>query len=225
MEQRLHTPQPLDRIQQNWLATTERRILNWLCAKMPPAMTPDKLTAIGMAGAALVFIGYVCSNFGAIWLTVALAGYAVQWFGDSLDGSLARYRKIERPSYGYFLDHSCDGIANLMIVLGIGLSPFVGMNVALIALAGYFLMSMHAFLAARVIGEMRLSYMAAGPTELRLFLMLLTVAMMFDDPAKDLIGNVSGFDILIGTIGAGLILLFIVQTFAVARQLAVTDRR
>ena len=208
MEQRLHTPQPLDRIQQNWLATTERRILTWLCGKMPPAMTPDRLTAIGMAGAALVFIGYVCSNFGAGWLALALAGYAVQWFGDSLDGSLARYRKIERPSYGYFLDHSCDG-----------------MNVALIALAGYFLMSMHAFLAARVIGELRLSYMAAGPTELRLFLMLLTVAMMFDDPTKDLIGNVSGFDILIGGIGVGLILLFVVQTFAVARQLAVTDRR
>ena len=112
-----------------------------------------------------------------------------------------------------------------MVVLGIGLSPFVGMNVALIALAGYFLMSMHAFLAARVIGELRLSYMAAGPTELRLFLMLLTVAMMFDDPTKDLIGNVSGFDILIGGIGVGLILLFVVQTFAVARQLAVTDRR
>lgn len=225
MEQRLHTPQPLDRIQQNWLATTERRILTWLCGTMPPAMTPDRLTAIGMAGAALVFIGYVCSNFGAGWLALALAGYAVQWFGDSLDGSLARYRKIERPSYGYFLDHSCDGLANLMIVLGIGLSPFVGMNVALIALAGYFLMSMHAFLAARVIGELRLSYMAAGPTELRLFLMLLTVAMMFDDPTKDLIGNVSGFDILIGGIGVGLILLFVVQTFAVARQLAVTDRR
>lgn len=188
-------------------------------------MTPDRLTAIGMAGAALVFVGYVASNMGPRWLLLALAGYAVQWFGDSLDGSLARYRKIERPSYGYFLDHSCDGLANLMIVLGIGLSPFVGMNVALIALAGYFLMSMHAFLAARVIGELRLSYMAAGPTELRLFLMLLTVAMMFDDPTKDLIGNVSGFDILIGGIGGGLILLFVIQTFAVAKQLAVTDRR
>ncbi|MBN3536310.1 CDP-alcohol phosphatidyltransferase family protein [Sphingomonas pseudosanguinis] len=225
MTQRLQTPQPLDRIQQNWLATTERRILNWLCARMPAAMTPDRLTAIGMAGAALVFVGYVASNMGPGWLLLALAGYAVQWFGDSLDGSLARYRKIERPSYGYFLDHSCDGLANLMIVLGIGLSPFVGMNVALIALAGYFLMSMHAFLAARVIGELRLSYMAAGPTELRLFLMLLTVAMMFDDPTKDLIGNVSGFDILIGGIGGGLILLFVIQTFAVAKQLAVTDRR
>lgn len=187
-------------------------------------MTPDRLTAIGMAGAATVLSAMSAAilaraGWRSRWPAMRCSGSATRWT------AAARYRKIERPSYGYFLDHSCDGLANLMIVLGIGLSPFVGMNVALIALAGYFLMSMHAFLAARVIGELRLSYMAAGPTELRLFLMLLTVAMMFDDPTKDLIGNVSGFDILIGGIGVGLILLFVVQTFAVARQLAVTDRR
>jgi phosphatidylglycerophosphate synthase len=225
MKEQPRTPPALNRIQHNWLAAKERRLLTWLCGKMPPSMTPDRLTAIGMGGSALVFIGYVGSNLGVWWLLVALAGYAIQWFGDSLDGSLARFRKIERPSYGYFLDHSCDGLANLLIVAGIGLSPFVDMDVALIALAGYFLMSMHAFLSARVIGELRLSYLAAGPTELRLFLMLLTIAMMFDDPNRDLIGSVSGFDVLIGAIGGGLILLFIVQTLAVARQLAMTDRR
>ena len=213
----------LHRIQRNWLAASERRLLTWLCGKMPPAITPDRLTALGMFGALMVFVGYVGSNFGTWWLAVALAGYVVQWFGDSLDGSLARFRRIERPSYGYFLDHSCDGLANLLIVAGMGLSPFVTMNVALVALTGYFLMSMHAFLSARVVGELRLSYLAAGPTELRLVLMLLTVAMMFDDPKRDLIGSVSGFDILIGTIGAGLILLFVTQTAIVARQLAAQD--
>ncbi|HCE22602.1 MAG TPA: CDP-alcohol phosphatidyltransferase, partial [Hyphomonas sp.] len=135
---------------------------------MPASITPDRLTAIGMIGATMVFGGYIASNLGHLWLLLSLAGYVVQWFGDSMDGSLARYRKIERPSYGYFIDHSCDGMANLLFVAGIGLSPYVTMNIAMVALAGYLLMSVHTFLAARVMGELRLSYLAMGPTELRL---------------------------------------------------------
>lgn len=209
----------LTRIQENWLAARERRILNWLCARMPASVTPDRLTALGMFGAAMIFVGYLGSNFGSAWLLLSLAGYAIQWFGDSMDGSLARFRRIERPSYGYFLDHSCDGLANLLIVGGIGLSPFVTMDVAMVALAGYFLMSIHAFLSARVIGELRLSYLAAGPTELRLFLMALTVAMMVVGPDRDVIGSISGFDLIVGAIGAILILLFVVQTLSVSRLL------
>ena len=133
-------PAALDRIQQNWLAAGERRLLNWLCARMPASVTPDKLTILGMVGAVMIFAGYVASNLAPEWLILAIVGYGVQWFGDSLDGSLARYRRIERPSYGYFIDHSCDGLANMLIVAGMGLSPFVTMDIAMIALAGYLLM-------------------------------------------------------------------------------------
>jgi phosphatidylglycerophosphate synthase len=105
------SPKPLDRIQENWLAVKERRLLNWLCARMPAWVTPDKLTILGMIGAFMIFIGYVGSNLAYPWLILAIAGYVVQWFGDSMDGSLARHRRIERPSYGYFIDHSCDGLA------------------------------------------------------------------------------------------------------------------
>src|SRR3546814_2836657 len=88
-----------------------------------------------MVGAVAIFLGYALSTFSAEWLFLALAGYVVQWLGDSLDGSLARFRHIERPSYGYFIDHSCDGLAGLLIFAGMGLSPFVTMDIALIALA------------------------------------------------------------------------------------------
>ena len=218
-------PPALDRIQQNWLAAGERRILNWLCAHMPAAITPDVLTLTGMVGAVMVFAGYVASNWGINWLALTLAGYAVQWFGDSLDGSLARWRRIERPSYGYFIDHSCDGMANLLIVAGIGLSPFVTMDVAMIALAGYLLMSIHTFLSARVVGELRLSYLAAGPTELRLMLMGMTVMMWVLGPDRGLFGFISGFDLFVGGIGAILILLFLGQTIATGRRLAALERR
>ena len=178
------------------------------------------LTFIGMVGAFLIFAGYVASNLLEEWLWLAIAGYAVQWFGDSTDGSLARFRKIERPRYGYFLDHSCDGLATTLIVAGIGLSPYVTLEVALVALAGYLLLSIHAFLSVRVLGELKLSYLNAGPTELRFMLIGLTLAMMWFGTGPGWFGSVSGFDIFVGVIGAILIVLFVSQTASIAQRLA-----
>lgn len=221
----LEATKSLSRIQQNWLAANERRLLNWLCQRMPDWVTPDRLTAIGMAGALMTFIGYAASNISTPWLILAIVGYIVQWFGDSMDGSLARYRRIERPAYGYFIDHSCDGLATLLILAGIGLSSFVRMDVAMVALAGYLLLSIHAYLTARVLGEFRLSYLSAGPTELRLMLITLTVMMMILGSGPGLFGLWSGFDIFVGTVATILILLFIGQTLVTARRLAQAENR
>ena len=214
---------PIVRVQENVLARTERRVLNHLCARMPAWITPDRLTAIGMLGALMVFAGYVASNLGDGWLWLAIGGYVVQWFGDSMDGSLARFRGIERPRYGYFLDHSCDGMATALVVTGIGLSGYVLLEVALVALAGYLLLSIHAFLSVRVLGELKLSYLYAGPTELRLFLVCLTLAMIFAGPDPVLGGVFSWFDIVVGIIGLFLIALFVLQTLATARRLSVDE--
>lgn len=217
-------PPALARIQQNLLARNERRLLNWLCARLPRWVTPDKLTILGLIGSFMTFAGYVLSNLGPLWLILAIAGYLVNWFGDSLDGSIARFRHIERPSYGYFIDHSCDGLTVLMILTGMGLSPFVTMDYAMVALAGYLLLAIHTFLSARVLGEFKLSYMAGGPTELRVMLIGLTVMMMVlgDDPG--VFGAISGFDIFVGAVGALLIVLFATQTFVTGRRLAKIDR-
>ena len=214
---------PIDRIQENLVARVERRILNWLCARLPRRVSPDMLTALGMVGAVLVFVGYLGSNADRDWLWLAVAGYVVHWFGDSLDGSLARFRKIERPRYGYFLDHSCDGLATTLLVVGIGLSPYVELEVALIALAGYLLMSIHAFLSVRVLGELRLSYMNAGPTELRLVLIALTLAMYYAGPEAPILWQLNGFDLFVGAVGCLLVALFVIQTVQVARRLAVEE--
>ncbi|MCI4590833.1 CDP-alcohol phosphatidyltransferase family protein [Sphingobium sp. BYY-5] len=214
----------LSRIQENWLATKERKLLNWLCAQMPPYVTPDRLTALGMIGACMIFLGYLGSNLHSSWLLLAIVGYVVQWFGDSMDGSIARFRRIERPSYGYFIDHSCDGLATLFILAGIGLSPFVTMDVAMVALAGYLLLSIHAYLSARVLGEFKLSYLAAGPTELRLMLIALTLMMIALGSGPGYFGRLSGFDLFVGTVGFILILLFVIQTLATGRRLARSER-
>lgn len=214
----------IDRIQENLLARSERRLLNWLCARMPAWVSPDLLTFIGMVGAFMVFGGYLASNLAEEWLWLSIAGYGVQWFGDSTDGSLARFRKIERPRYGYFLDHSCDGLATTLVVVGIGLSAYVTLEIALVALAGYLLLSIHAFLSVRVLGELKLSYLNAGPTELRFVLIALTLAMMwFGSEGQGWFGAVSGFDLFVGGVGGLLIVLFVVQTAVTARRLAVME--
>lgn len=215
----------IDRIQQNILAKGERRLLNWLCARLPMWVTPDRLTGLGIVGALMIFGGYAASMVSLDWLWLSIAGYAVQWFGDSLDGSIARFRKIERPSFGYFIDHSCDGITTLLILAGIGFSPFVRMDVALVAMTGYLLLSIHAYLSVHTMGEMRLSYLAAGPTELRFVLIGMTILMYVLGSGPGWFGMLSGFDLFVGAVGLLFIVLFLIQTVATAQRLAARGER
>ncbi len=210
---------PVNRVQQNVLALNERRLLTWLAARMPPSVTPDRLTSIGFFGGVTVGVSYALSTFDINWLWVAIAGYFINWFGDSLDGSLARFRKIERPSFGYFIDHSTDALGNMVMLVGLGLSPFLRLDVALFGLAAYLLLSIHTFLAARVIGEFRMSYMAGGPTELRIMLIAMTLTMFMLGPDPVFGTTLSAFDWFIGSLAAILVALFIVQTTITSRIL------
>lgn len=210
---------PVQRIQQNLLAANERRLLTWLAERMPPSVTPDRLTTVGFLGACTVSAGYALSSWRIEWLWVAIAGFFINWFGDSLDGSLARFRKIERPTFGYFIDHSTDALGNMIIVGGLGLSPYLRLDVALFGLGAYLLLSIHTFLAAKVVDEFRLSYMAGGPTELRLVLIAMTLCMFVMGPDTVLGTVFSPFDLFIGGLGIILVLLFIGQTASTAREL------
>jgi len=207
------------RIQQNFLARHERRLLNWICPRLPAWVTPDQLTTLGFLGAVIVAAGYMLSWIDDEWLGLCLVGYIVNWFGDSLDGSLARWRRIERPRYGYFVDHSIDAVGTLLMVGAIGASPYMRLDVALMAVIGYFLLSIHTFLAAKVVGEFRLSYMAGGPTELRLMLMAMTVTMALVGPGDIGGTNFSPFDLFGLVVASILVTIFVVQSFAMAHML------
>lgn len=224
-DENAHNPEPLDRIQQNVLAKAERRLLNWICPRLPLWVTPDKLTGFGVFGALVIFAGYALSAYSLHWLWLAIAGYVFQWFGDSLDGSIARWRKIERPKFGYFIDHSVDGLVILLIMAGMGMSPYVRMDAALFATAGYLLLSIHAYLAARVLSEFKLSYLNFGPTELRFLLIGLTLVMMWLGPdAGRTDPRTTGFDWFVGIAAAVLNTLFIWQTLVTARRLDLMER-
>lgn len=209
----------LTRVQESVLAGGERKLLAWLCQRLPAWATPDQLTALGLGSALLIFAAFALSARDPVWLWLVVLGLFLNWFGDSLDGSLARFRKIERPAFGYFIDHSCDGLAALLVFSGMGLSPYVRLDVGLLAAAGYLLLSIHTFLAARVTDVFQISQAGLGPTELRLVLVALTLAMFFLGPDFGRVGAFSGFDIFTGCVAVASIAIFIVQTLRLAKRL------
>lgn len=156
------------RINDSFLALKERAALLALVRRLPDWATPDHLTAIGLCGAGLTLLGFIGCRWSDGFLIAVVGGLFLNWFGDSLDGTLARYRAIERPHYGYFIDHSSDLIAQTLIVVGLGVSPYFTVGSSLLVLSLYLLISSYTYL--RVVTERvhRLSYGGMGATEFRL---------------------------------------------------------
>lgn len=173
---------PLQRTNTGWLEPLERRTLAALAARMPGWVTPDHLTALGFAGSLITFAGYALAAVDSAWLWVASIGLVVNWFGDSLDGSLARFRKIERPNYGYFLDNSIDLVMQFLLAAGIGISGYIRWDLCFLALSVFLMMSVLTLLRAKISGVFQLSYGGVGPTEMRMLFILLNAAMFFFPP-------------------------------------------
>jgi phosphatidylglycerophosphate synthase len=185
----------------------ERPALRWLAAHMPAWMNPDILTLIGIGGAVMIFAGYVLSNAHPGYLWLANLGFVVNWFGDSLDGTLARYRHIERPKYGYFVDHTVDAFSQLLIFAGLGLTPFVRFEIAAAALVGYLLMSVFVYVNTFVSGVFKISYGRLGPTEMRALAILINVYLFLD--GNRTVGLPIGDLTVVELIVIGLALLFL----------------
>jgi phosphatidylglycerophosphate synthase len=158
-------------------APLERRFLPWLAGKLPRWILPDDMTAVGVLAAFGVCAAYQLSNQGSGWLWAASALLVLQWVGDSLDGTLARVRKIQRPKYGYYLDHMVDAIATAAIGLGLGLSPYMLLSIGALIVVGYLILSINVYLESMAFGRFRLGYGYFGPTELRCVLILLNTAL------------------------------------------------
>jgi phosphatidylglycerophosphate synthase len=175
---------PPERIEVYLTAKSERRLLNRLCAALPPWMTSDHLSAIGLFGAVLSGLSYVAANWSPIFFWLSSVGLLINWFGDSLDGSLARYRKTERPRYGYFVDHSLDVINYCWLFVGLGFSPYIPMNVALFALIGILLMHVYTLMSNHLSENYNATVFNLGPTELRLVFVYLNAVMYIRGPLK-----------------------------------------
>jgi phosphatidylglycerophosphate synthase len=208
------------RVQANLVARHERRALDWMCERMPRHVTPDSLTVAGMVGAGIAFAGYWATRLDPAFVWIATLGIILHWLGDSLDGSLARHRRCERPRYGYFLDHSVDALCNLAIVGGLGLSVFVRLDVALFVLCSYYLLCMHVFLYNHVNRVFRLSFLAVGPTELRLGLVAINTIFFFEWPAGAPVGSgCSPYDWFLIGVGLVFVSVFTYQTLLTIKML------
>jgi archaetidylinositol phosphate synthase len=156
------------RILDTFTGPVERPLLHWLAARQPAWVTPDMLTGVSIFGAVVIFIGFLLTNDSKNYLWLVTLGFVINWYGDSLDGTLARYRHIERPIYGFYIDHVADAFVEMLIFLGLGLSPYVRFDLACLALIGYFLLSVLVYVRTCVKGEFTISYGKLGPTEARL---------------------------------------------------------
>jgi archaetidylinositol phosphate synthase len=152
------------------LARQEARVLEWIARRLPAWVMPDHLTALGVVAAIGIAAAYLLSNGAEVWLWAATALLVVHWLGDSLDGTLARVRKIERPTYGYYLDHLVDALATALIGLGLGLSPYMLLSVGLVIVIVYLVLSINTYLETYAFGVFTLGYGRIGPTEVRILL-------------------------------------------------------
>lgn len=173
------------RIQTSVLNALEKKALIWLAERQPRWMTSDMLTAIGVLGSVIVALGYTLSNYSLNWLWLATFGFFVNWYGDSLDGTLARVRKTQRPIYGFYLDHCIDGVTMSIMCVGAGLSQMMNLGIAMAVLVLYLLLSISVYINAHLKGEFKLTFAGMGPTEFRLIMMIVNTVFIYVTPIHD----------------------------------------
>jgi len=208
------------RMNASFTARLEKRLLTWIARRLPPWVTSDALSALGLAAMVAVAASFALLR-STPWAAAAIVvSLAVNWFGDSLDGTVARVRRQERPRFGYYVDHAIDLAGTTLLMLGVAGSGLMHPLLALAVLVGYLLVSAESYLATHAAGVFRMSFLGFGPTELRLVLAIGTVKCA-RSPFIDLFGGptVRLFDVGGIVAIAGLAIAFGVATVRNARAL------
>src|SRR5688572_31483995 len=207
------------------LARFERYVLPRMARSLPGWVMPDHLTGLGLFASTIIMVAYMLSNRNDAWLWLASGALVVQWFGDSLDGNLARYRKITRPRYGYYLDHLTDAYSTLAIGLGLGLSPYMLLAVGLAIVTAYLILSINVYLETYVFGEFSFSYGKLGPTEVRVLLMLLNTFAYFAGPRYFAVAGIETtvLDVVGATIAVAMLLMLLGRARGNLRKLAALE--
>lgn len=169
-----------ERIQTSILNRLEKKALIWLAERMPAWVTSDMLTYLGVASA--VFYALFCwlANYNVNYFWASSFCLILNWYGDSLDGSLARVRQTQRPKYGFFIDHSLDALTTCLFCIGLGLSPLMYLSISLFIMGGYLCMSIYTYLSTIIIGKFRLTYASLGPTEMRLIIIAVCILYIYN---------------------------------------------
>ncbi|MFI5107079.1 MAG: CDP-alcohol phosphatidyltransferase family protein, partial [Terriglobales bacterium] len=206
LEMRRTRPFPeVTRVQESWVATFEKRALLWLAAHTPAAIGPDHLTVLGLAAQIGAGTCYALAAWNRYWLLGVIACLALNWLGDSLDGTLARVRQRLRPRYGFYVDHMVDSFGALALMGGLALSGYMHPAIAIGLLIAFLMLSIQSYLATHALGEFRLSFWRFGPTELRILLAVGNLALLWKPMVHRFGGVYRLFDVggAIGLAGMG----------------------
>jgi len=199
------------RIQQSFLANLEKRSLIWLAARTPAWINSDHLTLLGllsMAGAGAAYWWSATNRLGLVLVVICLG---LNWLGDSLDGTLARFRDHSRPRYGFYVDHVVDAFSAFFLLGGLALSGYMAPLVALGLLIAYLMLSVEVYLATYVLGDFKISYYKMGPTELRILLSIASLAVLWKSTVHVLGRAHRLFDVA-GTLGiSGMLLIMAIS--------------
>jgi len=173
-----HDSRPAERVNRGLVSVLEQRALIGLARRLPDAVKPDHLTALGFGSLLAVGLSYWYARHSAAGLWLAILFLVLNWFGDSLDGTLARVRAKQRPRYGFYVDHVLDACGSVFLFAGLALSGYMSERIAVGLLVAYFLVSIEVYLATYAVGRFHLSFAAFGPTELRLLLIAGNIALL-----------------------------------------------
>src|SRR5436190_20131276 len=166
------------RLQESILTSGEKRILIWAAQRTPAWINSDHLTILGFVAQLLTGLSYAMSRLNRAWLIAGIGFLALNWLGDSLDGTLARGRDKQRPRYGFYVDHILDSIGSVALMGGLALSGFMSPVIAISLLVLFLLLSIQSYLATYTLGEFQMSFWSFGPTELRLLLAVGNLALL-----------------------------------------------
>lgn len=215
------------RIQTSILNAAEKKALVWLAKRQPAWVTSDILTYIGVAGAFICAVGFALSSININFLWLSSFGLVVNWYGDSLDGTLARVRGTQRPTYGFFIDHTIDALTITAMCVGAGLSPMLRLEVALFVLVAYLILSIYTYICTLVKEEFRLTYGKLGPTEFRLIVIIINTLFIYTPwryHTYEIGGEQFGlFDIIGAVIAVVIFVMHLVQWFKDRKELSLKD--
>ncbi|HLB86057.1 MAG TPA: CDP-alcohol phosphatidyltransferase family protein [Terriglobales bacterium] len=196
------------RVHRSFLAAAEQRALVWMAERTPGWINSDHLTLLGFGAQVMAGVSYGLARWNRYWLLAVIAFLALNWLGDSLDGTLARVRQRQRPRYGFYVDHMIDSFGALALMGGLALSGYMHPLLAIGLLIAFLLLSIQSYLATHTLGEFQLSFWSFGPTELRILLAVGNVALLYWPMIWR--GHNRLFDVggTIGLIGMGTMLVF-----------------
>jgi phosphatidylglycerophosphate synthase len=199
------------RVQQTILTWAEKKVLRWLGERIPAWMNSDHLTGLGFAAQFMVGVSYALASTSDVWLLVANVFLAVNWFGDSLDGTVARYRNRQRPRYGFYVDHLIDSFGAIFLCGGLAVSGYMSPTVALVLLIAFLALSIEVYLATYCLGQFKLGHFWFGPTELRIVLGIGNVALLYHAHVHFMDAEYLLFDIGGSVAAVGMLIVLVVS--------------